>query len=94
MSLAVLVTVTAMAQAAITVYVNGNIVNFPDVAPTISHGRVLVPLRGVFEEMGAKVRWQAATRTVVAANAGHNVSLQIGKRNAMVNGRGVVLMGC
>ncbi|MGI8923283.1 MAG: copper amine oxidase N-terminal domain-containing protein [Fimbriimonadales bacterium] len=89
--LASLITVAAMAQAAITVYVNGNMVNFRDVGPTMSHGRVLVPLRGVFEEMGAKVQWKAATRTVVAWNAATKVSLQIGKRDAMVNGHSVVL---
>ena len=41
----------------INVYVGDAKVEFTDVQPVISEGRTLVPLRGVFEELGACVEW-------------------------------------
>jgi len=41
-----------LAQRAIRVYVDGQPVNF-DVPPVYTQGRVLVPLRGIFERLGA-----------------------------------------
>jgi hypothetical protein len=37
--------------------VDGTYVNFPDVPPMMVKSRVMVPLRGVFEHMGATVLW-------------------------------------
>jgi len=37
-----------------------------DVPPVIEKGRVLVPLRGIFEALGAKVSWYAKKRMIVA----------------------------
>ncbi len=42
------------AQGAIRVFVDGQPVNF-DVPPSVIQGRVLVPLRGIFERLGATV---------------------------------------
>ena len=36
-----------------------------DVAPTITNGRTMVPLRFVSEQLGVGVRWEASTYTVV-----------------------------
>jgi len=44
--------------------VNGRTVRL-DVAPTVVSGRTLVPLRFVAENLGADVRWDEATQTVV-----------------------------
>lgn len=41
----------------IEVYLNGNWIYFEDQQPVIVDGRTLVPLRAVFEAMGAEVRW-------------------------------------
>lgn len=71
----------------IRVAVNGEAVNFEGAGPMSSNGRVLVPLRGVFEQMGAYVDWNAATRTVTAERSGTNVTLRIGDRQATVDGR-------
>lgn len=71
----------------IRVAVNGEAVNFDGAGPMSSNGRVLVPLRGVFEQMGAYVDWNAATRTVTAERSGTNVELRIGDRQATVDGR-------
>ncbi len=79
------------AAQAITVVVDGNQVNFPNTSPRMVNGRVLIPLRGVFEQMGATVNWNPSTRMVMANRNGSNVKLRIGDRNAGVNGQNVVM---
>src|SRR5690606_22115405 len=54
-------------------------------------GRTLVPLRALFETMGATVEWDGATRTVLATWDGGNMSLPIGSSQAIVNGQTVEL---
>lgn len=69
--------------------VNGQPVQFNDVQPITVNGRVLVPVRGVFEQMGVNVDWQPSTRTVAATGNGNDVLLGIGKTVAQVNGHNV-----
>ncbi|HEV2439369.1 MAG TPA: copper amine oxidase N-terminal domain-containing protein [bacterium] len=68
------------------VFVDGQPVGF-DVPPQIQNGRVLVPLRGVFERLGATVAWDDRTQTVLAQRGATGVSLVIGQTQAMINGR-------
>ena len=68
------------------VYVDGQLVAF-DVPPQILNSRVLVPLRGVFERLGASVGWDARTQTVLAERGATSVALVIGQTQAMVNGQ-------
>lgn len=75
----------------ISVVVDGQPVVFTGVGPQKVGGRVLVPLRGVMEKLGAYVGWQPATRTVTANKSGVDLTLQLGNRNATVNGRTVLL---
>lgn len=70
----------------VDVVVDGQQVSFPLQQPTIDHGRVLIPLRNVFEQMGATVMWEASTRTVRAARGNTLVVLEIGSRTAQVDG--------
>lgn len=87
-----IVLVATMAIAAIgaaqniQVTVNGDRVNFTGAEPISINGRVFVPLRGVFESMGAFVEWDPATRTVNAHRNRKDVKLTIGDRYAMVDG--------
>lgn len=59
---------------------------FSGTGPQSIGGRVLVPLRGVMEKLGAFVEYDAASKTVVAQKGNIDVSLQIGSRLARVNG--------
>src|SRR3972149_6707688 len=59
----------APAQQTIRVYIDGRLAHF-DVPPTIIQGRVLVPLRGVFEQLGAAAQWNAASQTILIGTAG------------------------
>ena len=70
--------------------VNGEPVHM-DVAPVTIDGRVLVPVRGVFEKMGVNVDWDAANRAVYATGNGRAVTLYINKRVATVNNHDVTL---
>jgi hypothetical protein len=71
----------------IGVQVNNELVNFNNQEPIYTNGRVLVPLRGVFEKMGASVQWRPADRTVTAMKGATDVSLRIGERWASVDGK-------
>jgi len=75
----------------IQVQLDGSPLSFGNVPPTNLNGHVLVPLRGVFEALGAQVDYQASTRTVLAAKGNTNLRLQIGSTTAYVNENPVVL---
>ncbi|MEX0766377.1 MAG: copper amine oxidase N-terminal domain-containing protein [bacterium] len=85
-----LVTVPVLGQGAVRVFVDGEQVLF-DQPPVVQGSRVLVPVRGVFEKMGATVEWHPSTRTVLAARTNTLVELKIGSRIARVNDRPVTL---
>lgn len=85
------VTLASAQQQRIQVQVDGNAVSFPYAQPQYVKGRVLVPLRGVFEQMGAVVGWNAATRTVSATKDATSVDLRIGDLFGYVNGSAVHL---
>ena len=51
----------------------------------IQDGRVFVPLRGVFEQLGASVVY--SNGTIDANGNGRDISLQIGSTQATVNGQ-------
>ncbi len=79
-----------MAQQ-INVNVNGQPVVFGAVGPQQVNGRVLVPLRGVLERLGAFVGYEASTKTITANKNGVDLQLHLGDRSAIVNGRTVTL---
>ncbi len=76
--------VLAQQSVGVTVVVNGNTMQF-DQPPLEQAGRVFVPLRGVFEQLGASVVYQNGQ--INATGDGRNVALQIGSTNATVNGQ-------
>jgi hypothetical protein len=68
----------------ITVIVNGQRMSF-DQPPIEQAGRVYVPLRGIFQQLGASVVYQNGT--INATGNGRNVTLHIGSNQATVNGQ-------
>lgn len=72
------------AAATVSVSVNGQGVSF-DQPPIERAGRVFVPLRGVFERLGASVVY--ANGLINATGNGRNISLHIGSTAATVNGQ-------
>lgn len=88
--LAMLMTMLAVpvfaAEPAASVVIDGKTVSF-DVAPANENGRLLVPLRAIFEQMGAKVDWDAATQTATAIKGDTKVVIAIGSVEPTVNGK-------
>jgi len=85
------ITISSVARADISVRVNGSNVPFSNTPPQMQQGRVLVPLRGVLEQIGADINWNEATQTVRAQMADRTIELQLGNREATVNGKSVSL---
>lgn len=81
---------SVMAANPIDVTLNGEHLQF-DVPPVLENGRVLVPLRTVFEALGATVEWDGTTSTVTAIRGNDTVKLTIGKSTAYKNGVSVEL---
>lgn len=66
------------------VKVSDKILGF-DVEPVIESDRTLVPLRFIFETMGADVDWEDATRTATVKNDEATISVSIDDASAKVN---------
>lgn len=79
----------AHAQAPISVFVDGKPVDFGGAAPTQIGGRTLVPLRAIFEALGAQVEFNAGT--IRARRGDTNLQLSLGSSQAVVNGTTRVL---
>lgn len=90
LALAVLILGALPASAAPRVLLDGAQLSF-DVPPVIEQGRTLVPMRAIFEALGAEVGWDGTTRTVTAARGQTTVRLTIGVKTAHKNGAPVTL---
>lgn len=80
----------AAAQDAPRLMLNGHPFH-TQVAPVTRDGRVLVPLRDIFEGLGARVNYDRVDRTITARRRGTVVLMQLGSRRAEVNGERVRL---
>ena len=76
------------ANDAITLVIDGKMVDCAKYGqePVIVEGRTLVPLRSVFEALGATVEWNNETRSVVSEKGNVKISLAIDSRELYVNG--------
>ncbi|MFX4261222.1 copper amine oxidase N-terminal domain-containing protein [Pelotomaculum propionicicum] len=77
-------------SGAIKILINNVEQNFPQ-APVMINGRVMVPLRSIFEALGAEVKWDAQTQTVKATKGSTTIELKIGDSTAYKNGQSVIL---
>ena len=68
----------ASASEDITVLINGREADF-DVPPTIISNRTMVPMRRVFELLGAKVEWVGEMQLAVATYKSFIIALHIGE---------------
>lgn len=74
------------ADETIRIYVNGHPLTL-DVVPQVVGGRTLLPLRAVFEALGAEVEWDEARQAVSASWPGGSLSIRVGEQAAVVNGQ-------
>ena len=82
--------IPAMADDNIKVMLNGTELIF-DVSPQLINGRTMVPLRKIFEELGAAVDWDNDTQTVTAQKDDIVIIMQIGNVVISVNEEEIVL---
>jgi hypothetical protein len=80
----------APGRAAPSIILDGQAVA-SDAPPVVSGARILVPLRGVFERLGARVAFDSRSGVATARSARSFVSLRAGARRAFVNGSAVTL---
>ena len=62
-----------------------------DVPAQIIDSRTMVPLRAIFEALGASVEWDDSTKTVTSERGDTKVSLTIGEAEIIVNGEAKAL---
>ena len=74
----------------IRVLLDGRELEF-DVPPRIINGRTLVPLRVIFEELGATLHWDNPTQTISARKNDTVIVLTVGSTSPTVNGQVVAI---
>lgn len=74
----------------ISVVLNGEKIEF-DVQPQLINDRTMVPMRAIFESLGATVEWDEATQTVKAQKEDTAIVLTIGSEYMYVNDTAVLL---
>ncbi len=85
--------VSVFADSPIKVLINDEYISFADengnvVNPELVNDRTMVPLRRIFNELGAQVDWDDATQTVIAVKGGKVIKLTIGSNIAYVTENG------
>lgn len=80
----------AQAQPAAQVYLNGTPLRLA-VAPIQQNGRTLVPMRDIFEALGATVNYNSLNQSINAQKGTTIVRLALGTKNAAVNNIPVTL---
>lgn len=70
----------------ISVYLDGHKLQ-PEVEPLNVNGTVLVPMRGLFEEQGAKLSFDNTNKMITATKGGTTLTYHIGERTAYLNGQ-------
>ncbi len=88
--LAGMLVIPASAEDEIAVLLRGELLEF-DVQPQIIKGRTLVPMRTIFEELGAMVDWNGDTKTVTSVREDKTIILTIDSYTMYVNDEAVTL---
>ncbi len=72
----------------VTVQVDGEVLQFPTQDPMIVDNRTLVPMRTIFEKLGAQVDWidEGGVQKIIANTADKNISMTINSNEFFVNG--------
>lgn len=68
----------------IKVIIDGEMQQY-DRPPVLENGRVLVPLRGIFETLGAKVNWNQKEGKVTVSKGDKTIQLTIGSKEVKIN---------
>ncbi|MGG6311394.1 stalk domain-containing protein [Paenibacillus macerans] len=83
-------TVTDVGGGGVAIELDGQRLQ-PETPPVLENGSVLVPMRSVFEALGAKLAWDGASKTVTATKGDATLVYRIGDKVAQLNGRTMAL---
>ncbi len=75
----------------IDVNINGERIWMDDCLPYIKNNRTMVPMRAIFEALGAEVSWDDATKTAIGVKDGIEVKITIGENVLYKNGEAIEL---
>lgn len=80
----------AITAKTIFIFLDGKKMEFKLQQPANYSGRVLVPLRDIFEALGAKIEWDESTKTVTAKKGGVLITYSVGsltgnRNNEIIN---------
>ncbi|RAP77094.1 stalk domain-containing protein [Paenibacillus montanisoli] len=60
-------------------------------SPTALKGTTFVPMRAIFTALKASVTWEPATKTIIAVKGRTTITLQLGSKKAVKNGKAIAL---
>ncbi|GFN31069.1 stalk domain-containing protein [Paenibacillus xylaniclasticus] len=80
----------AAEQTPISVVLDGKTLKLSQ-PPYVVGGTTLVPMKPIFDALGASVTWIQSTKTIIARKGSTTISLQVGAKTAVVNGSSVKL---
>ena len=75
----------------LVVIVDGKPVKFEGTQPRSIKGRVMVPLRGVFESIGAYVEYNPVLKRITARRNNEDIELRVGDRVARKSGAEILM---
>ena len=78
------VNITIFASDTISVTLDGNYIEF-DVHPQIINGRTMVPIRAIFEKMGAVVEWDGNTSSAICTKGDTVVKMTVNSMYMYIN---------
>lgn len=81
---------TAQAATPISIYIDGSRLT-TDQAPVVISGRVMLPLRAIFEALDATVNYNQTLQTVTARKDSTTIVLKLKSRSATINNEAVLL---
>ena len=84
LGMVIILAVPTFAEENVKVYVDDVQVEF-DVQPQLIGGRTMVPLRAIFEALGADVFWDSKTETITSVLGETKIILTIGSPVMYVN---------
>ena len=74
----------------VRVYISDKRISF-DQEPIIYNSRTMVPMRKIFEELGAEVSWDGTTKTATGKRGDRTVSITVGSNRMYINRKTVEL---
>ncbi|MCD8089756.1 MAG: copper amine oxidase N-terminal domain-containing protein [Clostridiales bacterium] len=81
-----LLTVLTVYGGEISVVLDGNEVSFSGNEPVVSEGRTLIPVRGVFEQLGYEISWNGETKTAVFKSSDNEITITADSGFFVMNG--------